>query len=87
MRHVHHCNAQRKNAVVQYGPLEQHLPVDRFQGIGEVKMAVSDWLRIQGPDFLLKEFLNWCQDARDASMCLGIIMNNNNTSTQYVSYM
>jgi hypothetical protein len=50
MRHVHHLTAQTKNAAVQFGPLEQHLAVDRFQGIGEVKMAVNEWLRIQGPD-------------------------------------
>jgi hypothetical protein len=29
----------------------------------------------------MKEFLNWCQDGRDASVCLGIMLNNNDTKS------
>jgi len=33
------------------------------------------------------KFLHQCQYGRDASMCLGIVLENNNILAEYVSYM
>jgi hypothetical protein len=32
-------------------------------------------------------FLNWCQDRRDSSVCLGIMEKNSGTSAEWLSYM
>jgi hypothetical protein len=31
---------------------------------------------------VMTEFLNWCQDGRDASVCLGIMLQNNDISAE-----
>ena len=36
---------------------------------------------------VMMEFLNWCQDGREASVCLGIMLGNNDNSAECVSYM
>ena len=41
----------------------------------------------KGSISVLMKFLNWCQDGREASVCLGIMLRNNDTSAECVSYM
>jgi len=44
-------------------------------------MGQWKWLFVNGCEFkglisVMREFLNWCQDGRDASVCLGIMVKN-----------
>jgi hypothetical protein len=48
---VHQFTAQTKEAVIQFGPLKQLVAGHWFQDHGEVKVALHQWLWIQGPDF------------------------------------
>ena len=41
----------------------------------------------KGTISVMMEFLKWCEDWRDASVCLQIMLRNNDTSAGYVSYM
>jgi hypothetical protein len=55
-------------------------------------MGKRKWLCVKGCEFkglisVTMEFINSCQDGRDASLCLGIMLKNNDFSAENVSYM
>jgi hypothetical protein len=50
-------------------------------------MEMWKWLFMNGCEFkglisVVMEYLNWCQDGIDASVCLGIMLKNNDTSAE-----
>jgi len=61
-------------------PLKKHLGNHEHHKNKEVKMALHEWLTLQGPDLYPDGLFNLCCDWTNASMCLRIMLTNNDTS-------
>jgi hypothetical protein len=48
-------------------------------------MAAGEWLQMHEPEST-DRILQLCQDGINASMCSGIVLKNNHTSVNYMSY-
>jgi len=63
-----------------------HWQGQRFRSGEEVKMGVQEYLPLQDPPIsALMEILSSCQGFINAPLCKGVMLNNNNTSLQYIS--
>jgi hypothetical protein len=65
-----------------FGPLKQHLEGCQFHNNEEVEMAVVNGYKCRSPVSTMTVFLTSCQDGTNVSMCLEIMMKNNDTSVE-----
>ena len=75
-----HCSTQK--AVVQFTPLKQNWAGHRFYVMGKWKWLFMNGCEFKGLISFTMEYLKLCQDRRDASVCLGIMLKYNETSVE-----